>query len=115
MQICSFVPSAYCAYADAALQVRDIQLANPTRRVLSYTARLEGSSDFALEASVVKIDPGRSTQVACCEPTTVLARRFGLTVAVPLAVSPDVLPTCWHTGNTSVHCQCYLSVSLLHC
>lgn len=48
-------------------QARDIQLANPTRRVLSYAARLEGSSDFSFEASVVKIDPGRSIQV-CWAP-----------------------------------------------
>jgi hypothetical protein len=45
------------------LQVREIQLSNPTRRPLSYTARLEGAADFSLEASLVKIDPGQSTQV----------------------------------------------------
>jgi hypothetical protein len=45
------------------LQVREIQLSNPTRRPLAYAARLEGSSDFTLEASLVKIDPGLSTQV----------------------------------------------------
>lgn len=46
------------------LQVRDVQLINPTRRPLSYTARLEGPADFSLETSVVKIDPGRTTQVS---------------------------------------------------
>lgn len=44
-------------------QVREIQLSNPTRRPLSYAARLEGAADFSLEASLVKIDPGQSTQV----------------------------------------------------
>jgi hypothetical protein len=45
-------------------QVWDVQLANPTRRLLSYTARLEGPGDFSLEASVVKVEPGRATQVS---------------------------------------------------
>lgn len=43
--------------------MREIQLSNPTRRALSYAARLEGAADFSLEASLVKIDPGQSTQV----------------------------------------------------
>lgn len=43
--------------------MREIQLSNPTRRPLAYAARLEGASDFSLEASLVKIDPGQSTQV----------------------------------------------------
>lgn len=46
------------------MQIREIQLSNPTRRPLSYAARLEGASDFSLEASLVKIDPGQSTQVS---------------------------------------------------
>jgi hypothetical protein len=45
-------------------QVREVQLLNPTRRPLSYSARLEGAADFTLDASLVKIEPGRSTQVS---------------------------------------------------
>jgi hypothetical protein len=52
-----------CLYFLHHLQVREIQLSNPTRRPLAYAARLEGSPDFTLEASLVKIDPGLSTQV----------------------------------------------------
>lgn len=52
-------PSACCR----CVQVWDVQLTNPTRRLLSYTARLEGPPDFSLEASVVKVEPGRPTQV----------------------------------------------------
>jgi hypothetical protein len=48
------------------MQVREIQLSNPTRWPLSYAARLEGAADFSLEASLVKIDPGQSTQVCAC-------------------------------------------------
>jgi hypothetical protein len=52
-----------CVFYLAPVQVREIQLSNPTRRALSYAARLEGAADFSLEASLVKIDPGQSTQV----------------------------------------------------
>lgn len=58
-------------------QVRDIQLSNPTRRPLSYAARLEGAADsFTLEASLVKIDPGQSTQVRMYGTAEQHARNF---------------------------------------
>ncbi|KAF6261116.1 hypothetical protein COO60DRAFT_1637017 [Scenedesmus sp. NREL 46B-D3] len=56
--------------------VWDVQLANPTRRLLSYTARLEGPGQFCLEASVVKVEPGRTTQVPV---------RFSPTTSLPVA------------------------------
>jgi hypothetical protein len=55
--------SRVCFVELLLLQVLEIQLSNPTRRPLSYAARLEGAADFSLEASLVKIDPGQSTQV----------------------------------------------------
>jgi hypothetical protein len=57
------------------LQVKEVQLTNPTRRPLSYSVRLEGQPDFSLESQMIKIDPGRSTQVGgeathCSQLTT---------------------------------------------
>jgi hypothetical protein len=58
------------------MQVWDVQLANPTRRLLSYTARLEGPPDFSLEASLVKVEPGRATQVSRSLSKTHTARQL---------------------------------------
>eukprot|EP00775_Hariotina_reticulata_P012144 gene12144-12282_t len=44
-------------------QVKEVQLTNPTRRPLSYSVRLDGQPDFSLDSQMIKIDPGRSTQV----------------------------------------------------
>jgi hypothetical protein len=37
-------------------QVKELELSNPARKAIAYTARLEGHKDFSTEASLVRID-----------------------------------------------------------
>jgi hypothetical protein len=36
--------------------VKELELSNPARKAIAYTARLEGHRDFSTEASLVRID-----------------------------------------------------------
>ncbi|KAF8055917.1 CFAP47 [Scenedesmus sp. PABB004] len=58
-------------------QVREVQLANPTRRQLSYAAHVEGAPDFALEASVVPIKFSPATSMPKAARLVLMSRRDG--------------------------------------
>lgn len=45
-------------------KVRDIELSNPSRKLVSYAARLEGHNDFGLEATSIKAEPGRTARLS---------------------------------------------------
>jgi hypothetical protein len=38
------------------LQAKDLELSNPSKKAIAYTARLQGHSDFSVDASIVHID-----------------------------------------------------------
>lgn len=38
------------------LQAKDLELSNPSKKAIAYTARLQGHSDFSIDASIVHID-----------------------------------------------------------
>eukprot|EP00983_Pelagomonas_calceolata_P113591 1160002-Pelagomonas_calceolata.AAC.9 len=39
-----------------AKQTKDLELSNPSKKAIAYTARLQGHSDFSVDASIVHID-----------------------------------------------------------
>jgi hypothetical protein len=45
-------------------QVRELELVNPGRRAMSYTARLEGPPCFSVDPPTLKIDPGRPAHLS---------------------------------------------------
>jgi len=45
------------------LQVKEVQLDQPHTAAVELQCRLEGPPHFSLESQMIKIDPGRSTQV----------------------------------------------------
>ncbi|KAK9828703.1 hypothetical protein WJX72_001600 [[Myrmecia] bisecta] len=52
-------------------QVKQVQLSNPSGKVISYAARLEGHADFGLETTSVKLEPKAAAQFAVtCKATT---------------------------------------------
>lgn len=53
------------------IQVKYIEVSNPASKPIAYTARLEGHSDFALEAPTIRIEPKGSTRIAVlCKSST---------------------------------------------
>jgi hypothetical protein len=52
-------------------QVKGIDLSNPSRNLISYNARLEGSSDFVLESSTIKLEAKGTTRInVTCTPSS---------------------------------------------
>jgi hypothetical protein len=52
-------------------QIREIELDNPTQKVLSYSVKLHGHEDFTMEAQSVRIEPKSKACVAVkCKPTS---------------------------------------------
>jgi hypothetical protein len=101
------------------MQVREIQLSNPTRRPLSYAARLEGAADFSLEASLVKIDPGQSTQVRACSPTACAYgwQRWPTLLWQAVVHSPCARTLHWSSGTqvTAFQLQVTPTTTLISC
>ena len=53
------------------LQIKELELTNPTGKLVSYTVRLEGHKDFTVETRVVKIEPrGTAKLMVRCHPLT---------------------------------------------
>lgn len=52
-------------------QIKELELSNPARKAIAYTARLEGHKDFATDASTVRIDAHGSSRFPIkCSPST---------------------------------------------
>jgi hypothetical protein len=52
-------------------QLRDVELTNPTKKGISYEARLQGHTDFTLENHSIRMEPGgKATCRIKCTPTT---------------------------------------------
>lgn len=52
-------------------QMKQIELSNPTPKMVSYTVKLEGHKDFSIETKSIKIQPKSSTKVSVrCHPVT---------------------------------------------
>lgn len=54
------------------VMTREVELTNPGRRPISYTARLEGHADFSIDLAPVKIEPKGTFRlpVKCCASTS---------------------------------------------
>ena len=70
------------------IQVKYIEVSNPASKPIAYTARLEGHSDFALEAPTIRIEPKGSTRIAvqCKSSTTNPQVCGGRTAVLQLAL-----------------------------
>ena len=56
---------------EVRIQVKYIEVSNPASKPIAYTARLEGHSDFALEAPTIRIEAKGSTRIAVqCKSST---------------------------------------------
>ena len=56
---------------ECCIQVKYIEVSNPASKPIAYTARLEGHSDFALEAPTIRIEAKGSTRIAVqCKSST---------------------------------------------
>ncbi|MEW5311269.1 MAG: hypothetical protein WDW38_002999 [Sanguina aurantia] len=54
-------------------QVKELELSNPSKKSISYTARLEGNRDFSMESTLVRLDPQGTLRLPIkCTPTTTL-------------------------------------------
>lgn len=63
-------------------QIREIELENPSQRVLSYSARLHGHEDFTMEAQSVKIEPKTKAAIAVkCRPSSGVAQTSHLVLS----------------------------------
>ena len=56
-----------------------MELSNPSRKVVSYAARLEGHSDFTLESQTIRLEPGSKAMCEVkCTPTSGVAQQSRL-------------------------------------
>lgn len=63
-------------------QVRDVELTNPGKKVISYAARLQGHADFHLEQQSIRIEPGGTAVCrVTCTPTTGVTQTSNLVLA----------------------------------
>lgn len=63
-------------------QVRVVEVSNPTKKVISYSARLQGHPDFHLEQQSLRIEPGSSAVCRItCTPTTGVTQTSHLVLA----------------------------------
>lgn len=61
------------------MQVKEIELSNPTSKMVSYNVRLEGHKDFSIDTRSVKINPKSSTKIGVrCHPLTSTAKEARL-------------------------------------
>lgn len=53
--------------------MKELELSNPSKKSISYTARLEGNKDFSMESTLVRLDPKGTLRLPIkCTPTTTL-------------------------------------------
>jgi len=53
------------------MKTKDLELSNPSKKAIAYTARLQGHSDFSVDASIVHIDAKGTVRFPLkCAPTT---------------------------------------------
>jgi hypothetical protein len=58
--------------------LRSIELSNPSRKVLSYGARLEGHADFSLATTAVRLEPKATANFpVTCKPSIALPQVRG--------------------------------------
>lgn len=63
-------------------QVKELELSNPARKAIAYTARLEGHTDFTTDATTVRIDARGTVRFPLkCSPTTSLPQEARLVLA----------------------------------
>lgn len=56
-------------------QCKELELSNPSKKAIIYSARLEGHRDFSIESSSLRIEPKASTKLAIrCTPTNTLSQ-----------------------------------------
>ena len=68
-----------CPPPPLPLQVKDLELTNPSKKAISYTAKLEGHKDFGIEGAIVRVDPKASSRFPIkCNPTTSLPQEARL-------------------------------------
>lgn len=54
-----------------SLQIKDLELHNPSKKSIAYTAKLEGHKDFTTEATIVRIEAKSTVRFPIkCMPTT---------------------------------------------
>ncbi|KAG2493472.1 hypothetical protein HYH03_008289 [Edaphochlamys debaryana] len=72
-----FVPRATIDFACklGETQCKELELTNPSKKAISYSARLEGHRDFSIESSSVRIEPKTSAKLLIrCTPTNTLSQ-----------------------------------------
>lgn len=63
-------------------QVKELELSNPARKAIAYTARLEGHPDFSTDASIVRIDARGTVRFPLkCSPSTSVPAESRLVLA----------------------------------
>lgn len=57
------------------LQCKELELSNPSKKAISYSARLEGHRDFSIESSSIRIEPKATAKLLLrCTPTNTLSQ-----------------------------------------
>ncbi|GFR48568.1 hypothetical protein Agub_g10470, partial [Astrephomene gubernaculifera] len=72
-----FVPKASIEFACklGETQCKELELTNPGKKAISYSARLEGHRDFSIESSSVRIEPKSTAKLMIrCTPTNTLSQ-----------------------------------------
>lgn len=72
-----FVPRAAVDFACklGETQCKELELTNPSKKAISYSARLEGHRDFSIESSSIRIEPKASAKLLIrCTPTNTLSQ-----------------------------------------
>jgi hypothetical protein len=96
-------------------QIRDVELSNPSKKPLSYVARLSGHADFSLINPSVRVEPGGTAvcQVQCRPSTGVTqsahlvlaSRRDGGAVGATLTF--HLVSKARITHRCHIHCVCW--------
>ncbi|KXZ50888.1 hypothetical protein GPECTOR_14g137 [Gonium pectorale] len=72
-----FVPRSTIDFACklGETQCKELELTNPSKKAISYSARLEGHRDFSIESSSLRIEPKASAKLLIrCTPTNTLSQ-----------------------------------------
>ncbi|GLI64998.1 hypothetical protein VaNZ11_008424 [Volvox africanus] len=72
-----FVPRSCIDFACklGETQCKELELTNPSKKAISYSARLEGHRDFSIESSSLRIEPKISAKLVIrCTPTNTLSQ-----------------------------------------
>ncbi|EFJ49198.1 hypothetical protein VOLCADRAFT_90100 [Volvox carteri f. nagariensis] len=72
-----FVPRSCIDFACklGETQCKELELTNPSKKAISYSARLEGHRDFSIESSSLRIEPKAAAKLMIqCTPTNTLSQ-----------------------------------------